>query len=76
MSSYETPQAAIQAFRSDLPRLEALLQPLLSKPWAEMRGKLGTLEKAKMDVLLAYTINDLVWSTLGSPLPILHPCIS
>jgi exosome complex protein LRP1 len=62
---YSTPQLAIQSFKADFLQLQDSLKPLFSAEWEETREKLGTLERAKMDIMLAYAINDLVWSQLS-----------
>ena len=43
--------------------IRAALEPLHVERYADLQEKLGqgSMERAKMDVLLAYTINDLIW---------------
>ncbi|CAK9783758.1 hypothetical protein CC85DRAFT_289578 [Cutaneotrichosporon oleaginosum] len=58
------PAATLRDFSVSLDTLESALAPLLARPLAETRDALGTIERAKLDVLIAYTINNLVWMYL------------
>lgn len=46
-----------------LDELEAKLEPLLSIPLQENLSSLEKLQQAKLNVLLPYLINDLIFST-------------
>lgn len=49
---------------SSLLELETALSPILSRDWSEQLEVLSPLERAKMDVMMAYTIVDLIWGKL------------
>ncbi|KAK8864301.1 hypothetical protein IAR55_001548 [Kwoniella newhampshirensis] len=62
MSAHEiTPQQTLASLTSSLDTLEKAFKPLESSPWSETISALPTLERAKMDVLVSYAINDLIW---------------
>ncbi|KAI9639439.1 Sas10/Utp3/C1D family-domain-containing protein [Dioszegia hungarica] len=46
---------------SSLAELETALSPLFKQEWAAQMDGLDPLERAKMDVMIAYTIVDLIW---------------
>lgn len=46
---------------SSLTQLESALSPLLAKEWSAQMEGMDPLERAKMDVMIAYTIVDLIW---------------
>ncbi|BEI89972.1 uncharacterized protein CcaverHIS019_0300420 [Cutaneotrichosporon cavernicola] len=58
------PVATLRDFNVSLDTIEAALVPLLARPLTETREALGSIERAKLDVLLAYTVNNLVWMYL------------
>lgn len=53
--------------------LEAALGPLLATPLLELTADALPLEKAKLDVTMAYVVHDLIWSMF--PLPSSPPHI-
>ena len=61
MSEEASPSETLASLRNSLSSVEETLKPLLERKWAETTGALGTLERAKMDVLVSYAINDLIW---------------
>lgn len=46
---------------SSLDDLTSALSPLLGQDWADTLDNLDPLERAKMDVMMAYTVVDLIW---------------
>lgn len=64
-----TPATSTGSLISSLPDLEASLAPLYDKPWSETVEKLDTLERAKIDILLSYAINDLIWGEYPYSIP-------
>ncbi len=66
------PAATLRDFNVSLDSIEAALAPLLTRPLNETREGLDAIQRAKLDVLVAYTINNLLWSESGhhlGPLP-------
>jgi hypothetical protein len=61
MSDDENPAVSLAQLRSSLTSVENTLGPLLEQKWSETTAALGTMERAKMDVLVSYAINDLIW---------------
>lgn len=57
----DDPSVALTALTGTMGDLEAAISPLLSKPLNETLGDLQPLERAKLDVLIAYAINNLAW---------------
>ena len=55
------PSTTLASLTASLTALESAFAPLHSLPWVDTTAALGTLDRAKMDVLAAYAINDLVW---------------
>jgi exosome complex protein LRP1 len=55
------PSETLRALVSSLDAVEALLSPLLEKPWHETLEALDVLQRAKLQVLVSYAVNDLVW---------------
>jgi hypothetical protein len=67
MSSSESefdPLEALDEIDQDIDNLEAVLKPLFSSPWQEVVSALGHMEQAKMNMIMAYGICDLIWSEL------------
>ena len=65
MSSSESEfdaREALDEIDQDIDNLEAVLKPLLSSSWQEVISSLGNLEQAKMNMIMAYGICDLIWS--------------
>ena len=54
--------AKVNALAKSLDELENKLEPLLSKPLSETMGPLDPLQQAKLNVVLSYLINDLIFS--------------
>jgi hypothetical protein len=61
MSEDTDPSAILAQLRTALSSVEETLGPLLDQKWNETTAALGTMERAKMDVLVSYAINDLIW---------------
>lgn len=61
MSDDENPAASLAELRTSLISVEETLGPLLEQKWSETTAALGTMDRAKMDVLVSYAINDLIW---------------
>ncbi|GHJ83711.1 hypothetical protein NliqN6_0113 [Naganishia liquefaciens] len=64
MSSSESEfdaREALDEIDQDIDNLEAVLKPLLSSSWQEVISSLGNLEQAKMNMIMAYGICDLIW---------------
>ena len=61
MPEEANPSETLASLRTSLLSVEETLKPLLERKWAETTGELDTLERAKMDVLVSYAINDLIW---------------
>ncbi|WVR07136.1 hypothetical protein IAU60_004177 [Kwoniella sp. DSM 27419] len=57
----ESPAATLKSLTASLAGLEAALDPLCAEEWSQTVDGLSTLERAKMDILASYTINDLIW---------------
>ncbi|PVD26175.1 hypothetical protein C0Q70_13844 [Pomacea canaliculata] len=55
----------LASFDESLSNLDALLQPLLATPHSELVEKLQPLDSAKMDLVVAYSINSLFWMYLN-----------
>ncbi|WWC61736.1 uncharacterized protein I303_104321 [Kwoniella dejecticola CBS 10117] len=60
------PKQTLESLTSALGVLEKSLESLLEgeaidSAWNDKLGKLDTMDRAKMDVLASYTINDLIW---------------
>lgn len=58
----EDPSATLKSFDSTLSALETAVAPLFDQSLNTLRDELGGIDRAKLDVLLAYAINNLVWS--------------
>jgi hypothetical protein len=56
------PAPTLSALSTSLDHLTAVLEPLLDRPWTDTLEDLDVLQKAKMNVLVAYGICDVVWS--------------
>jgi len=55
------PITTLSSLTASMSSLESALSSLHNRPWPETLESLTTLDRAKMDILLAYAINDLVW---------------
>jgi exosome complex protein LRP1 len=64
MSEEADPAATLAALRSSLSSVEETLGPLLEKKWNDTTASLSTMDRAKMDILVSYAINDLIWGKL------------
>jgi hypothetical protein len=65
MSSSESeydPLEALSEIDDDLSSLEKTLEPLFAAPWQDIVASLGNMEQAKMNMIVAYGICDLIWS--------------
>lgn len=62
MSKSKKALAKVEALSSSLDELEKQLVPLFAKPLPETLGSLETIHQAKMNVVLPYLINDLIFS--------------
>lgn len=65
MSSSESefdPREALDEIDQDIDNLEVVLKPLLTSSWQEVVSTLGNMEQAKMNMIMAYGICDLIWS--------------
>ncbi|EJT51472.1 hypothetical protein A1Q1_07234 [Trichosporon asahii var. asahii CBS 2479] len=60
----DDPSASLKSFDSTLSALETAVAPLFDQSLNSLRDGLGGIDRAKLDVLLAYTINNLVWMYL------------
>ncbi|KAJ2958967.1 hypothetical protein NQZ79_g5521 [Umbelopsis isabellina] len=60
----EAPTAVVQALSNRLDSITKLLEPLVSAPLNETVGKLSTLERCQLYVLLSYTLNTTIFTTL------------
>lgn len=58
----EDPSATLKSFDTTLSALETAVAPLFDQSLNSLRDDLGGIDRAKLDVLLAYAINNLVWS--------------
>jgi hypothetical protein len=56
------PLETLDSLSSSLDEIEILLGPLFQKSLSQTEEKLEPLQKAKLDVLLTYVIQDLVLS--------------
>lgn len=62
------PVETLATLNTAVKELETALSPILAVPLVELlaSGK-DSLEKAKLDVTLAYVVHDLIWSTFHTP---------
>ncbi|XP_064638649.1 nuclear nucleic acid-binding protein C1D-like [Lineus longissimus] len=58
-------QDRLNDFDEALTRIETCINPLLSTPFSEVQENLSPLDKAKIDLISAYTINSLFWMYLN-----------
>ena len=65
MSKSKKALSRVQALSGSLDELEKQLEPLFAKPLPETLGSLETIQQAKLNVVLPYLINDLIFSTLN-----------
>ena len=63
------PMPGLEQLSSSLDQLEHVLEPLLEKPWNETLQGLDVLQRAKLNVLLAYVVHDLAWGAGKTPGP-------
>lgn len=61
------PAVTLAALRTSLISVEQTLAPLLEQKWSETTASLGTMDRAKMDILVSYAINDLIWGKYRTP---------
>ncbi|KDQ14458.1 hypothetical protein BOTBODRAFT_32585 [Botryobasidium botryosum FD-172 SS1] len=66
MSKAKAAAQTLHALDASLDDLELALEPLLSQPLATTMANFDLLDKSKMNVLLAYAIEDLIWVYLKS----------
>lgn len=59
------PLDTLDSLNSSLDQLEETLEPLFTKTLAQIEGNLEPEQKAKLQVLLTYVIQDLVLSMLS-----------
>ncbi|KAG2177084.1 hypothetical protein INT43_007740 [Umbelopsis isabellina] len=57
----EAPTAVVQALNTRLDTITKLLEPLVCAPLNETVGKLSTLERCQLYVLLSYTLNTTIF---------------
>lgn len=57
------PSETLKSLTASLENVQQLLDPILSKPWHETLEALDVLQRAKLEVLVSYAVNDLVWGT-------------
>ena len=65
MSKSKKALSRVQALSGSLDELEKQLEPLFAKPLPETLGSLETIQQAKLNVVLPYLINDLIFSALN-----------
>ena len=56
----------VECFEDNLDDLEEVLQPLLARSLEETSKTLPLLERAKLHVLITYTVESLIYCTYGS----------
>ncbi|OCF36762.1 hypothetical protein I316_01358 [Kwoniella heveanensis BCC8398] len=61
MADEFNPATTLSALTKSLDVLENALKPLQTQEWSSTLEELSTLERAKMDVLASYAVNDLIW---------------
>ncbi|KAI5450845.1 hypothetical protein NCC49_002586 [Naganishia albida] len=67
MSSSESeydPLESLAEIDDDLTTLEQTLESLFAAPWQDIVAALGNMEQAKMNMIVAYGICDLIWMFL------------
>mmetsp|Transcript_43721 Transcript_43721/g.106883 ORF Transcript_43721/g.106883 Transcript_43721/m.106883 type:complete len:156 (+) Transcript_43721:205-672(+) len=52
-------QAALSSCEESMGALEEVLEPLLSTPWEVLTARLDAMEKAKLNLMMAYAVNSL-----------------
>lgn len=52
-------QSALDSCETSLAALEDILAPLLSTPWDVLTAQLDPLEKAKLNLMMAYAVDSL-----------------
>ncbi|EIW70752.1 hypothetical protein M231_02594 [Tremella mesenterica] len=69
------PSSSSKGLVESIKAVQDALEPLHQRPFSDTLDELESLDRAKMDILLAYTISDLLWIYLkmkGHD-PSLHP---
>jgi hypothetical protein len=56
-------EASVEEFGIALTEVEALLEPLMNESYRELLARLPPMDAAKLNVMIAYTINSLYYST-------------
>lgn len=56
------PSSTLAEMSASLTLLEAALEPLLAKPFDQVRDGLDPLQKARLEVMSGYVVHDLIWS--------------
>lgn len=67
MTTSTEPSDILLTLNSSLDLLESSLQPLLSTPLQSLLDSSDPLHQAKLQVMVAYIVHDLIWSKLISP---------
>lgn len=57
----------VLALSGSLDTLQSALDPILQTPLEELVADVEPLEKAKLEVTVAYLVHDLIWSKLRIP---------
>ncbi|KAJ3629994.1 hypothetical protein Zmor_028540, partial [Zophobas morio] len=68
-------ERALQAFDDSVSNIQSTLQPLLKANYSELLTKLDAPQRARFDLLLAYTVSSLFWMylTASGVAPQSHP---
>ncbi|XP_014673989.1 PREDICTED: nuclear nucleic acid-binding protein C1D-like [Priapulus caudatus] len=59
-------QDRVKNFHESIINIETIMKPMLSKPHNDLHEKLLPIEKAKMDLMVAYTVNSMFWMFLNA----------
>lgn len=65
--SREDLQATLAELDATIQQIDAVLKPVVAKPLAETTRDMEPIENAKLQVLLAYTMNTLFYRTSPPP---------
>ena len=57
---------SVSALEDSLDNLEEILEPLLNSSLFDITSKLDLLQKAKLQVLLPYVVNDLIFGEFSN----------